>query len=111
MFTKLLTTTALITTMGISLPALADTWSERKALVQLKEEVASLRILAIHAESKADSSTRVQFQYEVLLNDLKAIEDGLTAHLGKPFEAQIPSSDSKKRLGKGYTKRDLPEGK
>ena len=111
MFTKLLTTTALLSTFGFSQVAHADVWSERKALVQLKEEVAALQILARHAESKADGDKRVQFQYQVLLNDLKAIEDGLTAHLGKPFEAQIPSSDSKKHLGIGYTKRDLPEDK
>lgn len=111
MVAKLLVTTALFASLGISTTAHADVWSERKALVQLKEEVAALQILARHAESKADSDKRVQFQYQILLKDLKAIEDGLTAHLGKPFEAQIPSSDSKKHLGIGYTKRDLPEGK
>ena len=101
-------TISFLSAITLSNNVIADTWSERKALVQLKEEVAALQILAKHAKSKSDSKNRVQFQYQVLLNDLKTIENGLTLHLAKPFEAQVPASGSREHLGIGYTKRALP---
>lgn len=95
---------------ALSMSANGDVWSERKALHQLKEEIAALRVLAQQAQSLSDDNQREVFQYHVLLDDLKAIENGIERHLTKPFEpvAQM----SVEAVGMNYSKRkQLEESK
>ncbi len=69
----------------LSFGAAADNGdAEREALARLVHELKALHPLIEEAQTKADPSSRVTFNYGWLREDLAKICDGLQAHIDKP---------------------------
>lgn len=58
--------------------------AERDALARLVHELHALQPLIDEAQAKADTSSRIKFNYGWLRDDLAKICDGVQAHIDKP---------------------------
>lgn len=72
--------------------AAADVWAEREALSNIQSELAALEALVLNARARSNASDRTQFDYEILLSDLRKIQHGITHHLTVPMEPVVPST-------------------
>ena len=68
----------------------ADVWEEREALAKIRSELAVLEALVMTAKMKSNSDDRTTFDYEVLLDDLRKIQTGISHHLTVPMEPVVP---------------------
>lgn len=91
MMNKLLTL-LLVSLMSISQVSVADVWAEREALAKIKSELAALEALVMTAKMRSNSEDRTTFDYQVLLDDLRKIQAGISHHLTVPMEPVVPSS-------------------
>jgi RAQPRD family integrative conjugative element protein len=62
-------------------PSLADAETERTELARLIHEIEQLERVIEQADAQADSSQRVQFQYDWLRNDLARVKAGVREYL------------------------------
>jgi RAQPRD family integrative conjugative element protein len=74
-----------------SLSANADFWAERESLANIRAELASIESLVSAAKSQSNSNDRTTFDYQVLLDDLRKIQAGISHHLAVPMEPVVPS--------------------
>jgi RAQPRD family integrative conjugative element protein len=70
----------------------ADVWAEREALANIKTELAALEALVMTAMARRDSASRTQFDYQILLDDMRKIQSGIAHHLTGPMEPVVPSA-------------------
>lgn len=87
-----LTTAAIATTMLFAGTCGADVWQERQALAALSKELVALEALAREAERYSTDSSRTNFKYNALLEDLRTIRFGIDHHLRQPIEPIDPGS-------------------
>lgn len=80
----------------------ADVWAEREALAQVASEISALERLVHDASNLSDDDTRVQFNYDVLMQDLEVIRAGINTHLSQPINPVMPSHED--ALDGSYTK-------
>lgn len=72
--------------------AQADVWAERETLSNIKAELAALEALVQGAKARSNTTARTQFDYEILLGDLRKIQRGIAHHLTVPMEPVVPST-------------------
>lgn len=72
--------------------ALADVWAEREALAKIAAELAALEALVETAKKQSNSGDRTTFDYQVLLDDLRKVREGISHHLTVPMEPVVPST-------------------
>lgn len=94
---------SLFTLAGISPHAVGDIWTEREALMAIEQEIKALNILVEDAKKYRDKKNRTQFDYQVLLDDLQKIRQGISSHLIAPMEPVVPSKID--ALKTNYTER------
>ena len=75
-----------------STKAAAYVGAEREALSNIQSELAALEALVLNARARSNASDRTQFDYEILLSDLRKIQHGITHHLTVPMEPVVPST-------------------
>ncbi|MEJ2622834.1 MAG: RAQPRD family integrative conjugative element protein [Candidatus Thiodiazotropha sp.] len=78
--------------MNISQESIADIWGEREALAHIRSELITLEALVMTAKVQSNSEDRTTFDYQVLLDDLRKIQSGISHHLTLPMEPVVPSS-------------------
>lgn len=82
----------LVGLMFLSQTVFADVWAEREALEKIRTELAALESLVIDAKKRSDTNSRTTFDYNVLLDDLRKIQAGISHHLTVPMEPIAPST-------------------
>lgn len=87
-----LLTLLLVSLISIPQVSVADVWAEREALAKIQSELAALEALVMTAKMKSNSEDRTQFDYQVLLDDLRKIQSGISHHLSVPMDPVVPSS-------------------
>ena len=70
----------------------ADVWSERESLSKVEQELQSIKVLILAAKSQRDPNSRTTFNYQVLLNDIDKIREGISTHLADRMEPVVPST-------------------
>jgi RAQPRD family integrative conjugative element protein len=73
--------------LGAMLPvsfAAADTDAEREVLARISHELEATEPLIAEAESHANPSARIRFQYDWLRQDLERIRLGIQEHIDAP---------------------------
>jgi RAQPRD family integrative conjugative element protein len=70
----------------------ADVWAEREALANVATELSALEALVMTAMARRDSNNRTQFDYQILLDDMRKIRAGIAHHLTVPMEPVVPST-------------------
>lgn len=72
---------AVVGILATSTPALADAEVERTELARLIHELEQLERVVQQAETSADSTQRIHFQYGWLRNDLARVKAGIREYL------------------------------
>lgn len=85
------TTFLLALGLGISSAASADVWAEREALSKVESEIKAIESLVNDASKIAVEDSRIQFEYDALIRDLRMIRQGIKDHLSQPINPVIPS--------------------
>lgn len=83
----------------------ADVWAEREALANVGTELSALEALVMTAMARRDPNNRTQFDYQILLDDMRKIRAGIAHHLTVPMEPVVPSTIDALRAN--YTEHQL----
>ena len=68
----------------------SDVWAEREALAAISSEISALEHLVVDAEAKKNDQ-RMTFRYDLLIRDLRKIQEGIDHHLQQPLDPINPS--------------------
>jgi RAQPRD family integrative conjugative element protein len=82
----------LVSLFYLSMNTHADIWAEREALSKIETELDALEELIKTTKALSNPSDRTQFNYQVLLSDVRKIRTGISHHLIVPMEPVVPST-------------------
>lgn len=72
---------ALVMSLLISAPSMADQFGERESLAKLMHELDALHEIINEAEGRHDTTSRIEFNYKALRSDLAKLRFGVKEYL------------------------------